>query len=186
MLTKYENGAEVEVTEVARYENGAEVEAEGVYAYKNGAEELVWSGASYPMLYCVVDGTVESGYNKSTLDSQVTFYEDCTGSLYILTDGTDFSNPTISFDWSLETDNLKASAFRFVGMEADGTTVANWANIESYIGTNSYAVLNGSYEGTLSGTYSRIGLQVLNVSGCSGTLTISNLYIDGQQYVVSA
>lgn len=61
MLTKYENGAEVEVTEVARYENGAEVEAEGVYAYKNGAEELVWSAGVPPLGIYASSGAINNG-----------------------------------------------------------------------------------------------------------------------------
>lgn len=45
MFTKYEDSAEIEITEAYRYEDGAEVEAEAAYKYEDGTEKEAWSGA---------------------------------------------------------------------------------------------------------------------------------------------
>lgn len=63
MFTKYELGAEVDITEAYKYELGAEVEAEAVYAYKDGAEEAVWTSHPTCQWYGVTKNSDTTTYS---------------------------------------------------------------------------------------------------------------------------
>lgn len=108
MLTKYENGAEVDITTVARYDStaGAEIDAEGVYKYDSsvGAEVEVWTSGSYLRLLSkeYVTNSKVDVYENSVGDVGLVLYttegEDATY-LTVFAEG-DFVSPVITFSYN--------------------------------------------------------------------------------------
>lgn len=201
MLTTYKSGAEQEAEIVTRYESGAEVEAEAVYAFKNGAEEEVWSAIKYLIkksndisvgeLFVGVDGLSLYLYKEQHgSDGSIAGG----GTIVFYLDG-EWTNPNISFDWmggmvrsnSSESTWYKMSAgsIGIYTRTTDGTESTKGA-VSSVGETESGADIDtglseGSYSGTLEGTFNRLGLTI-DMRGWNGTfynasvdISVSNL-----------
>ena len=103
MITRYENGAEVEIESAYRFEDGAEQEAEAVYKYKDGAEEAVWEAIQRmsQMNNTLPSGTVAGYLQSDTYNGWAIVYfggNSGGGSVTYYLEG-DFTNPTISFEY---------------------------------------------------------------------------------------
>ena len=193
MFTKYENWAEVEISEVCRYdkEAEAEVEADAVYAYKNGAEEEVWS-AKQPM-YCYLKNDVRE-YDVIPNDDGSTMFEIRKGAidyLYVETHVGDFLNPTIKFSYNggawTGSSYAVAGTLYVYGIDWNSKETASMqANLGAVGDTSS-----GTIEATLSGEFAYVGVKLyLRDSSSYGDLyyvemTLSNITIDGKKYVAS-
>lgn len=198
MFTKYENGAEVEITEVYRYDKSldAEVEAEAVYKYDAniGAEVEVWSNTKSMYSYWksdLYDWDVDVSENNGVTYSKYTMYKGTASSadyLYILVDG-EFENPTISFDFFGGLYNgygyRNGGSITAVGITASGTETRS---TPSQAVGESGDFSGGSVTATLSGTFKSVGIRfaMVAVSGNDSAYTelqLSNIVIDDKKYI---
>lgn len=201
MLTKRENGAEMDIEVVARRENGAEIEAEAVYTRKNGAEEEVWSAIKWlEELAYSLSSNVDCGYatmGGGTVWSMTSYGEgSASGSVTYYLEG-DFSNPHITFGYdgmfiatlsSGKEQYAKACNIEIYSRTKSGTTDYKTA---CSVG-NSSGPTDGTYETTLSGEYDRIGIRITMQSWGDSfeyqiyDINISQIRIDGKECLPSA
>ena len=169
MFTKYENGAEVEISEVNRFASGAEQEADGVYAVKNGAEEQVWT-AILKMKELVNTFTKASGSYATgggyDGDQWCVFSLEPDGGYATWYLEGEFNNPTISFNWDgvywgTRSDGVQqyasAGSISIYARRTSGEEV-----YPSAVGSlgNTYGNDEGEFSTRLTGSYDRIGFTV--------------------------
>ena len=166
MLTKRENGAEIDIEVVARREEGAEIEADGVYRLVDGAEEEIWSAMEiFQELYNTLSSNVDCVLHKSELHLGTLYNGIASGYIEYVVDGN-FSNPHISFDWDgFFTYDTPAGEQRFGRAATAHIHAWNVNGTISYMSAvsnmgNSQGETKGTYEKTLEGDYNRIGFRI--------------------------